>query len=105
MATASGDTFGGTGIGAPTAIEIGVWERLKLRGRPLVQTRCDPQMTVGSSGTPAALAIRTAPDLNSFSSNDREIVASGNTPTISPPLSAVSAERNEAVPASRSTGM
>ena len=62
-------------------------------------------MTVGSSGTRAAAAIRTAPALNSLSSKDRLIVASGKTPTISPDFSAASASRNDADPASRSTAM
>ena len=46
-------------------------------------------MIVGSSGTPASAAIRAAPALNSLSSKDRLMVASGNTPTISPARSAV----------------
>jgi hypothetical protein len=46
-----------------------------------------------------------APALNSLSSNDRLIVASGKTPTISPARSAATAARNEFAPASRSTGM
>ena len=62
-------------------------------GRPLVQTRCEPQMTVGSSGTPASAAIRAAPALKSLSSKDRLMVASGNTPTISPARRASTAAR------------
>ena len=62
-------------------------------GRPLVQTRCEPQMMVGSSGTPASAAIRAAPALKSLSSKDRLMVASGKTPTISPARRASTAAR------------
>ena len=41
-------------IGSPTQIEIATLVRPSRFGWPLVQTRCDPQMTVGSSGTPAS---------------------------------------------------
>ena len=39
--------------------------------------RWPPQVTIGTTGTPAAAAMRTAPVLNSLSSKEREIVASG----------------------------
>ena len=84
---------------------IGVRVRPSRLGRSFVQTRCDPQITTGSSGTAASAAIRAAPDLNSFSSKDRLIVASGNTPTSSPPASAPTAFAYDAAPSDRSTGM
>jgi len=43
--------------------------------------------------------------LNVLSWNDRLIVASGKTPTISPARCAATASRYDAAPASRSTGM
>ncbi len=86
-----------------------MWMGMRMRpsclGWSFVHTRCDPQIVVGRMGTDASLAIRTVPDLNSLSSKDREIVASGNTPTISPARSASTAARNDAAPACRSTGM
>ncbi len=69
--------------GSPTEMKI-VRPRVKSRGRPFVMMRWVPQTTTGTIGTPASSAIRAAPVLNPFSSNDRLIVASGNTPTISP---------------------
>ena len=74
-------------------------------GRFLVHTRWAPQIVVGSTGTPATCAIFTAPGLNSLSSNERDIVASGNTPTISPARSARMAAANASPPLCRSTGM
>ena len=71
----------------------------------MVQTRWEPQITTGRIGTPASIAIRAAPVLNSLSSNEREIVASGKTPTISPERSASTAAAYDAAPAVRSTGM
>ena len=63
----------------------------------------EPRPAAVASGSPAR--SRTAPDLRSLTVNDRLIVASGKTPTTSPSFSAVSAARNDADPASRSTGM
>ena len=62
-------------------------------------------MVVGRIGTPATWAIFTAPGLNSLSSNDFDIVASGNTPTISPARSARTASEKAWPPRCRSTGM
>ena len=50
-------------------------------------------------------AIRTDPGMKSLTVNDVLIVASGNTPTTSPRLSASRAALYEAMPASRSTEM
>ena len=72
---------------------MGVRVRPSRLGRPFVQTRCEPQITVGNSGTPASAAIRAAPALKSLSSKDRLIVASGKTPTISPDRNASTAAR------------
>jgi len=58
--------------------------REKSRGWSLVSIRWVPHSTTGTSGTPAAAAIRTAPVLNSLSPIAREIVASGKMPTASP---------------------
>ena len=88
---ASTSSSGVTGTGVPMAMQIGVRVRPSRLGRPLVQTRCDPQIVIGSNGTPASCAIRAAPLLNSLSSKEREIVASGKTPTISPRRSASTA--------------
>lgn len=74
-------------------------------GRPLVHNRCVPHSAIGTTGTPASAAIRTAPDLMSFTVNDRLIVASGNTPTTSPAFRRSTASRYEARPAPRSTEM
>ncbi|SLH23335.1 Uncharacterised protein [Mycobacteroides abscessus subsp. abscessus] len=46
-------------------------------GMSLVQIRWAPQMATGMIGTSASSAIRAAPDLNSFSSKLRLMVASG----------------------------
>ena len=62
-------------------------------------------MTTGSIGTPASCAIRAAPFLNALSSKEREIVASGKTPTISPSRRNRTACAYDAAPADRSTGM
>src|SRR3954453_11277149 len=94
--TASGTASGATAMGSPTLMRIGTLVRPRRLGWPLVHTRCEPQRTTGRIGTPASTAIRAAPVLNSLSSNDREIVASGNTPTISPALSASTAAAYEA---------
>ena len=67
--------------------------------------RCEPHTTAGITGTPAPIANRTAPDLNSFNSKLTEIVPSGKMPTISPALSARRAATNEAEPLERSTLM
>ncbi len=91
--------------GSPTLRVIGVLVRPSRLGWPLVQTRWEPQIAMGISGTSADCAIRTAPLLKSLSSNAREMVASGKTPTISPALSACTAARKEDAPAPRSTGM
>ena len=87
---------GPTWKGSPTMMEIGIPLRPRCLGRFLLHTRCEPQMVVGRIGTPASCAIRTAPGLNSLSSNERDIVASGKTPTISPSLTACTARMNEA---------
>jgi hypothetical protein len=57
-------------------------------GCPFVSIRCAPQTDTGTSGTPAAAAIRTAPLLISLTVKERLIVASGKTPTSSPSRSA-----------------
>ena len=62
-------------------------------------------MTSGRIGTPASAAIRAAPFLKSLSSKEREIVASGKTPTISPSRSDATAAAYDPAPAARSTGM
>jgi hypothetical protein len=64
-------------MGSPTAIEMGTLGRHILRGWPLVQMRCAPQMMCGTIGTSAAIAMRAAPDLNSLISKLRLMVASG----------------------------
>ena len=61
-----------------------VLPREKSRGWSLVIIRWVPHRMTGTRGTPASAAMRTAPDLNSLSSIDREIVASGKIPTASP---------------------
>jgi hypothetical protein len=50
-------------------------------------------------------AAGTAPDFSSLTVKDWLIVASGKMPTSSPAFKAFSAARNDADPASRSTGM
>ena len=50
-----------------------------------------PQVTTGTIGTPASIAIRAAPDFIGIGVNACEIVASGKTPTSSPSCSAVTA--------------
>ena len=91
--------------GSPTLSVIGMLVRPSRLGWSLVHTRCDPQIAIGISGTSAACAIRMAPLLKSLSSKAREMVASGNTPTISPALRAPTAARKDDAPAPRSTGM
>ncbi len=80
-------------MGAPTSMVIGVFVRPSRLGWPFVHTRCDPQMTMGTTGTPASFAIRAAPDRNALSSKLRLIVSSGNTPTSCPARSASTARR------------
>jgi hypothetical protein len=82
-----------------------VLPREKSFGWSLVIIRWVPHRTTGTTGTPASAAIRTAPVLNSFSSMDREIVASGKIPTASPRRRRSTAVRNDATPAPRSTSM
>ena len=65
--------------------------------------RWEPQQTIGTSGTPAWRAMRTAPFLKLFSSNEREMVASGKMPTMRPRSSSRTASPPEAAPAERST--
>ena len=60
--------------------------------------RWAPHTMCGTIGTPAAIAIRAAPDLNSLISKLRLIVASGYTPTSSPSLSRRQASSNDAAP-------
>src|SRR3954453_16061110 len=103
--TASGSGAGATAMGPPTLMRIGTLVRPRRLGWPLVHTRCEPQMTTGRIGTPASTAIPAAPVLNSLSSNDREVVASGKTPTFPPARSAPTAAAYEAAPAVRSTVM
>ncbi len=71
--------------GSPTRIAI-VLPREKSRGWSLVIIRCVPHRITGTIGTPASAAMRTAPVLNSLSSKEREMVASGKIPTASPAL-------------------
>lgn len=63
----------------------------QLLGRSLVQIRCAPQTICGTIGTPASIAIRAAPVLNSLISKLRLMVASGYTPTSSPAFSILTA--------------
>ncbi len=81
----------GASTASPTRMVIGVWLRRKLRGRPLVHSRWVPHSAIGISGTPASCASRAAPDLKLFKVKDCEMVASGNTPTISPARNEASA--------------
>ena len=92
-------------IGSPTSMMIGTLGRRSFLGSPLVHTRWEPQMVTVMIGTPAASAIRTAPDLKPLISKLRLMVASGNTPTSSPALRRSTASSNDALPAVRSTGM
>ena len=64
-----------------------------------------PQIATGISGTSASAAIRVAPLLISLISKDREIVASGKIPTISPALRYSTASRMDWAPSARSTLM
>ena len=64
-------------IGSPTATVIGTLGRHIFLGWSLVQMRWAPHTMCGTIGTPAAIAIRAAPDLNSLISKLRLIVASG----------------------------
>ncbi len=92
-------------IGEPIEMITGTCRFVRSRLCPLVQSRCGPHTTIGINGTFAVRARRAAPDFSSLTVNDSLIVASGKTPTISPSFSAWAAVRNEAAPASRSTGM
>src|SRR5699024_7150614 len=92
-------------IGAPVWMRIGRPVRPRCLGCPFVHTRCEPQITTGTMGTPASSAIRAAPVLNSLSSKLRLMVASGNTPTSSPARRYPTASAYEPPPLARSTGM
>ncbi|GAB2699084.1 hypothetical protein GCM10027089_21230 [Nocardia thraciensis] len=65
------------GMGAPIRMWIGKLCRPSRFGMSLVQTRCAPQIVIGTIGAPESIAIRAAPDLNSLISKLRLIVASG----------------------------
>ena len=92
-------------IGSPTAIDTGTFGRHIFLGWSLVQMRWAPHTMCGTIGTPAAIAIRAAPDLNPLISKLRLMVASGYTPTSSPSLSRSQASWKDAAPFARSTGM
>src|SRR4051794_1231207 len=89
--TATASPAGAGGDGSPAAVRAWAPRR---RGflRVFVKIRWLPQITTGRIGTPASIAIRAAPVLNSLRSNDCEIVASGKTPTISPSASDFTAD-------------
>ena len=69
--------------GSPTRMAM-VLPREKSLGWSLVISRWVPHRITGTRGTPASAAMRTAPVLNSLSSMEREMVASGKIPTASP---------------------
>ena len=71
----------------------------------LVIIRWVPHSTTGTSGTPAAAAIRTAPVLSALISMAREMVASGKMPTTSPRRRSSRATASEDSPSARSTWM
>ncbi|GAA4809681.1 hypothetical protein GCM10025786_12300 [Nocardioides caeni] len=64
-----------------------------------------PHTTIGTSGTSAFAAIRTAPVFSSLIRKLWEIVASGKMPTTSPARRAASARAIDSRPAARSTLM
>ena len=92
------------GSGSPTVIAI-VLPREKSCGWSLVISRWVPHRTTGTSGTPAAAAIRAAPVLSSLISMLREMVASGKMPTTSPAAGSPDASSSERSPSARSTSM
>jgi len=84
---------------------MGVFVRPRCFGCPFVHTRCDPQMIMGITGTPASFAMRAAPERKVLSSKLRLMVSSGNTPTSSPAFNASTASRYDSWASPRSTGM
>ena len=94
-----------TSTGSPTLMTSFASLGRRLFLPPLVQTRWEPQIAIGTSGAPESRAMIAAPCRSSLTSKEREIVASGKIPTSSPAFSRSMDSLTEAWPSARSTGM
>jgi hypothetical protein len=103
--TSAGSSDGEWATLGPYRTSIATFRRT-FRGRPLVRIRCVPHTAHGTSGAPAASAIRAAPVFPGRGTNERLMVPSGNMPTTWPRRSRSTESRtaSRAWPY-RSTGM